>query len=77
MKRRIEDQGFDGNQGGDKTMPGKMIDIEAPDGATFQGFLAVPDNGSGAGVIVLQEIFGINYFMRETCHRLTANTKKR
>ncbi|MDP7344859.1 MAG: dienelactone hydrolase family protein, partial [Alphaproteobacteria bacterium] len=53
-----------------------MIDIEAPDGATFQGFLAVPDNGSGAGVIVLQEIFGINYFMRETCHRLAANTKK-
>ncbi len=53
-------------------MPGKMIDIKAPDGASFQGFLATPDAGSGAGVIVLQEIFGINYFMRETCHRLAA-----
>ena len=53
-------------------MPGKMIDIAAPDGATFKGFLATPESGSGAGVIVLQEIFGINYFMRETCHRLAA-----
>ena len=53
-------------------MPGKMIDITAPDGGTFQGFLATPESGSGAGVIVLQEIFGINYFMRETCHRLAA-----
>lgn len=53
-------------------MPGKMIDIKATDGGSFQGFLATPDSGSGAGVIVLQEIFGINYFMRETCHRLAA-----
>ncbi len=53
-------------------MPGKMIDITAEDGGSFQGFLATPDSGGGAGVIVLQEIFGINYFMRETCHRLAA-----
>jgi len=53
-------------------MPGKIIDIKAEDGGSFQGFLATPDSGSGAGVIVLQEIFGINYFMRETCHRLAA-----
>ncbi len=53
-------------------MPGKMIDIKAQDGGSFQGFLATPDSGNGAGVIVLQEIFGINYFMRETCHRLAA-----
>ncbi len=53
-------------------MPGKMIELKAEDGATFQGFLATPDAGGGAGVIVLQEIFGINYFMRETCHRLAA-----
>ncbi|MFP6688089.1 MAG: dienelactone hydrolase family protein, partial [Alphaproteobacteria bacterium] len=53
-------------------MPGKMINIKAEDGGSFQGFLATPDSGGGAGVIVLQEIFGINYFMRETCHRLAA-----
>ena len=53
-------------------MPGKMIDITAEDGGSFQGFLATPDSGGGAGVIVLQEIFGINYFIRETCHRLAA-----
>ena len=53
-------------------MPGKMINIKAEDGGACQGFLATPDSGGGAGVIVLQEIFGINYFMRETCHRLAA-----
>ncbi len=53
-------------------MPGKMIDIKAADGGSFQGFLATPDSGGGTGMIVLQEIFGINYFMRETCHRLAA-----
>jgi len=53
-------------------MPGRMINIKANDGDSFQGFLATPDSGKGAGVIVLQEIFGINYFMRETCHRLAA-----
>ena len=30
-------------------MPGKMIDIKATDGGSFQGFLATPDSGSGAG----------------------------
>jgi len=53
-------------------MPGRMIDIKANDGGSFQGFLATPDSGSGAGLIVLQEIFGINYFMREICHRFAA-----
>lgn len=53
-------------------MPGRMINIKTKDGEIFQGFLATPDSGGGAGVIVLQEIFGINYFMREICHRLAA-----
>ncbi len=53
-------------------MPGQMINISSEKGESFQGFLATPDSGQGPGVVVLQEIFGINYFMRETCHRLAA-----
>ena len=49
-----------------------MIDIKAKDGGTFQGFLATPDAGKGAGIVVLQEIFGVNYVMREICHTLAA-----
>jgi carboxymethylenebutenolidase len=49
-----------------------MIDITAKDGGRFQGFLATPDAGKGAGIVVLQEIFGVNYVMREICHTLAA-----
>ncbi|MBM3613409.1 MAG: dienelactone hydrolase family protein [Alphaproteobacteria bacterium] len=53
-------------------MPGRMITIKAKDGGSFQGFLAVPDSGKGAGVVVIQEIFGVNFVMREICHALAA-----
>lgn len=53
-------------------MPGKMITIKAKDGGSFQGFLAMPDAGKGPSIVVLQEIFGVNYVMREICHTLAA-----
>ena len=53
-------------------MSGTMINIPTTDGNSFDGYLAIPDTGTGPGIIVLQEIFGVNYFMRETCHRLAA-----
>ena len=53
-------------------MPGHMITIKAKDGGSFQGVLATPDSGKGAGIVVLQEIFGVNYVMREICHTLAA-----
>jgi len=44
---------------------GKMIDIRTTDGnATFTGYLAVPASGSGPGVVIGQEIFGVNANMR-------------
>jgi len=43
---------------------GRMIDIQAEDGGTFQGYLALPEKGSGPGIVVLQEIFGINANIR-------------
>lgn len=36
----------------------------------FDGYLAVPDSGSGPGVVVFQEIFGINDNIRGICDRL-------
>jgi carboxymethylenebutenolidase len=53
-------------------MPGKMISLKAKDGGSFSAFLASPDSGSGPGIVVIQEIFGVNFVMREICHTLAA-----
>jgi len=42
-----------------------MIKIRAFDGGEFDGYLAMPASGYGPGMVVLQEIFGINSFMRD------------
>jgi carboxymethylenebutenolidase len=41
-----------------------MITITALDGGEFDGYLALPASGYGPGIVVLQEIFGVNGFMR-------------
>src|ERR1700722_19058338 len=46
-------------------MAGQWIDIAAKDGATFKAYLAAPASGSGPGILLLQEIFGVNKSMRE------------
>ncbi len=46
-------------------MPGTMITIAAEDGGSFQGYLAVPEAGSGPGIVLAQEIFGVNEHIRE------------
>ncbi len=45
-------------------MSGKFIEIKSPDGAEFSGYLALPSGGSGPGVLVFQEIFGVNAHIR-------------
>jgi len=45
-------------------MPGKFIDVAA-DGGRFRAYLAVPEAGSGPGLVLVQEIFGVNAHMRE------------
>jgi carboxymethylenebutenolidase len=45
-------------------MPGKEIKIKAKDGGEFMGYLASPAAGRGPGVVVIQEIFGVNQVMR-------------
>src|SRR5260221_3514952 len=46
-------------------MAGQWIEIAAADGGTFRGYLTVPASGSGPGILLLQEIFGVNSSMRE------------
>jgi carboxymethylenebutenolidase len=41
-----------------------MVTIDAFDGGQFDGYLALPASGSGPGIVVLQEIFGVNAFVR-------------
>ena len=47
-------------------MSGSEITIHGPDG-DFMGYLATPASGSGPGVVVAQEIFGVNEVMRGVC----------
>ncbi|AFT68704.1 Dienelactone hydrolase (Carboxymethylenebutenolidase) [Alloalcanivorax dieselolei B5] len=44
---------------------GQFIDIEARDGGHFRAYLAVPEGGKGPGLVLGQEIFGVNGTMRE------------
>jgi carboxymethylenebutenolidase len=47
-----------------------MPNIEFPsNGSTGSGYLAVPESGSGPGVVVIQEWWGLNDQIREVCHR--------
>ena len=46
-------------------MSSQDVTISAKDGGTFSGYLALPEGGSGPGVVVIQEIFGVNAVMRE------------
>ena len=42
--------------------------IPATDGTgNFQAYAALPNTGSGPGILVIQEIFGVNAFIRRTC----------
>lgn len=43
---------------------GQIIDIVAADGGRFTGYLALPAKGSGPGIVMLQEIYGVNAVLR-------------
>lgn len=45
-------------------MSGKDITIKGADG-TFSAYLATPAGGKGPGIVVAQEIFGVNQVMRD------------
>lgn len=42
-----------------------MVTIKSFDGGEFDAYLALPASGYGPGIVVLQEIFGVNKFLRD------------
>ena len=49
-------------------MTGTFCDIDSTHGK-FRAWVTTPANGSGPGLVLLPEIFGLNDFMRETATR--------
>ncbi|PWV78479.1 carboxymethylenebutenolidase [Prauserella marina] len=47
--------------------------IEAFDGGNFDAYWAVPDSTPGAGIVLLQEVFGINDNMRQLAAELAGH----
>jgi carboxymethylenebutenolidase len=41
------------------------VTISAADGGSFKAYLATPKSGKGPGIVLIQEIFGINKVMRD------------
>ena len=50
----------------------KWIDIQAGDGQ-FQAYLALPRGGKGPGIVLLQEIFGVNEHVRNVADQYAAD----
>jgi carboxymethylenebutenolidase len=50
-------------------MAGSFIEVVAQDGGRFNAYMARPAQGSGPGLVLLQEIFGINDHMRSMADR--------
>ena len=46
-------------------MTGSTITVAAGDGGEFQAYVSTPETGSGPGIVLLQEIFGVNQSMRD------------
>jgi carboxymethylenebutenolidase len=44
--------------------------ITAPDGGRFAGHLALPSGGHGPGLLLIQEVFGVNAYVRDVAERL-------
>jgi carboxymethylenebutenolidase len=50
-------------------MPSQTITLTAADGRPFSAYLSVPAAGSGPGLLLLQEIFGVNATIRAAADR--------
>jgi carboxymethylenebutenolidase len=44
-----------------------MLTIKSFDGGEVDAYMALPATGYGPGIVVLQEIFGVNQYMRDVC----------
>jgi carboxymethylenebutenolidase len=50
-------------------MSGEMIEINAKEGGSFEAYCAKPANGSGPGIVMIQEIFGITEWIKKMADR--------
>lgn len=50
-------------------MATQWIDIDARDGGRFSGYLALPPTGQGPGIVLIQEIFGVNAHIRSVAEQ--------
>jgi len=53
-------------------MAGKYISLTAKDGGTFRAYFAPAASGKGPGIVLCQEIFGINAYVREVADQYAA-----
>ena len=44
---------------------GQYVEVKAADGGAFRAYVCTPEQGSGPALVILQEIFGINEYMRD------------
>jgi carboxymethylenebutenolidase len=51
-------------------MTTRTEDIAMPDGGTMAAHVCLPESGSGPGLLVLMEIFGVGTYIRRACERL-------
>ena len=49
------------------------ITITTADNASMGGYMAMPASGKGPAVVVIQEIFGVNPWVRSVCDRLAGH----
>ena len=54
-------------------MTSEEITIKSKDGGEFMAYVARPDSGTGPGLVVIQEIFGVNQVMREITDAFAAD----
>ncbi len=52
---------------------GSTVQLTAGDGHTFEAYLAEPDGSAIAGLVVIQEIFGVNDHMKEVTDEFAAH----
>jgi dienelactone hydrolase len=50
---------------------GRTIELKAADGHILSAYVAGPDNAT-RGIVVIQEIFGVNHHMRDMADRFGA-----
>ena len=49
-----------------------MVELEAKDGHSFDAYRAQPEGDAHAGLVVIQEIFGVNSHIRNVADRFAA-----